>query len=422
MRVLALVHGYPPRESAGTEQHTATLVEGLRARGHEVHVLAATRAPGRRAYEILREPGLTRVVNNTTARPLAQAEADGSIDECIHQCIESFRPDLVHVQHLQFLSSTARLPAPWVATLHDAWAWCPAGGALLRPDGAVCDGPEPSRCAPCAAAWAPTPSRAEAGLTRAAGAIAPWVAPERLHALYQRLPARLRLGVRRGGGAVEPAAAAARRNAAMRDLYRQASARLAPSRYLAGLAEAQGLGPVTVVPHGVDDRPALPRRGDGPILFLGTLARHKGPDLVVRAWRRAFPGGDPPLRLHGPGDARLALGHPLGGPLDRAGVWRALSEARVLVMGSRWPENAPLVLLEARAAGCPVIAPAAGGVPELVVEGVDGWLYPPDDEVALAEALARAVRSPAPRPRPPPRVEQMIDRTLEIYEAALRRA
>jgi glycosyltransferase involved in cell wall biosynthesis len=89
-----------------------------------------------------------------------------------------------------------------------------------------------------------------------------------------------------------------------------------------------------------------------------------------------------------------------------------LASARALVLGSIWPENAPLVILEARAAGCPVIAPAIGGIPELVEEGVDGWLYPAGDVAALAERMLR----PSPRgSRPSPTLDAHVDAMERIY-------
>lgn len=94
-----------------------------------------------------------------------------------------------------------------------------------------------------------------------------------------------------------------------------------------------------------------------------------------------------------------------------------LATARALVLGSRWPENAPLVVLEARAAGCPVIAPAVGGLPELVEPGVDGWLYPAGDADALARCIAAAEDS-APLPiRPPPSIEDHVEGLIRVYDA-----
>lgn len=434
-RILFLVHGFPPREAAGTEQHTATLAAALQARGHAVRVLAATRAPGRPQYSHHDERvpvhgqsvSVRRLVQNVPARPLAQGEADPAVDAAVDALIRGFRPDLVHVQHLQFLSSTM-LPAPsapglpWVATLHDAWGWCPAGGTLLeQPEGHPCPGPEARRCAPCAAAWRPVPTAPARALMATAGLVAPLVAPERLHRAWQRLPAGLRRPVARGRAPVEDPTGAETRARHLATFLGGARELLAPSRHLARLAEAALGRPVRVVPHGVpevDRRPTSAAR-EGPFLFLGTLARHKGPDLVVAAWRRAFPGGQPGLRLVGPvQDAALALGHPTEGPLPHAGAQAALRSARALVMGSRWPENAPLVVLEARAAGVPVVAPRLGGLPELVEHGRDGLLYDPGSAEDLARCLLELVARDW-QVAPPPRVADMVDATLARYAAAL---
>jgi glycosyltransferase involved in cell wall biosynthesis len=60
------------------------------------------------------------------------------------------------------------------------------------------------------------------------------------------------------------------------------------------------------------------------------------------------------------------------------------------VLSSR-SEGLPLSIVEAMAAGLPVVAASVGGVPELVVDGETGFLIPPADEVALASALERLV-------------------------------
>jgi glycosyltransferase involved in cell wall biosynthesis len=67
-----------------------------------------------------------------------------------------------------------------------------------------------------------------------------------------------------------------------------------------------------------------------------------------------------------------------------------------------------------------VVAPAIGGLPELIEEGRDGLLYPPGDLEALAGCLraveAGAVRGPS---RPPPGPDEHLDRLLGLYRRAL---
>lgn len=418
LSVLLVGHGYPPRERAGTEQHMATLAEGLRRRGQRVHVLAATRAPGRRPYEVLEEEGVTRIVNNIAARPLAQQERDRAVETVAAALERRLRPDLVHVHHLQFLSSGLRFEAPTVATLHDQWAWCAAGGLGLLPDRALCPGPAPERCAPCAAAWRPSESPAARGLIAAAGLVSPVIAPDALYALYRRLPERMRARVRRGGQQAESAGSAMARNIAVTTFFRQCRARVSPSAWLARRAEQEGLGPVDVIGHGAE--PGLPRVGGGALLFLGTISWHKGADLVVQAWRRAFPRGSPGLAMHGPVlEPESALGHAVGPVLDRGGVAEALSRARALVLGSRWAENAPLVILEARAAGCPVIAPDIGGIGEILAHGQDGLLYPAGDVEALAAAMGEILGWPEGRVRAPPTPEAQLDQIMALYRRVM---
>ena len=58
-------------------------------------------------------------------------------------------------------------------------------------------------------------------------------------------------------------------------------------------------------------------------------------------------------------------------------------------------DSLPLAILEAMAAGLPVVATTTGGIPECVVDGVTGLLVPPGDPDALAAALVRLLADPA---------------------------
>lgn len=105
--------------------------------------------------------------------------------------------------------------------------------------------------------------------------------------------------------------------------------------------------------------------------------------------------------LRGELEARAqALG--LGSRVTFAGVRLDLPDvlraADLFVLSSTW-EGLPMVILEALAAGCPIVSTAVGGVPSAVVDGETGLLVPPSDPAALAAGIERFVRDPALRRR-----------------------
>ena len=170
---------------------------------------------------------------------------------------------------------------------------------------------------------------------------------------------------------------------------------------------------VSVIPNMVDMRAfraAPPRQGEGPeLLFLGRLEATKGVDELLQAAAR-LRARFPLLRLviAGAGDvcaveARAgALG--IGDALELPG-WvvgerkqALLGRASVFVLPSH-VENMPVSVLEAMAAGLPVVATTVGAIPEMVEDGVTGLLVPPRDAEALAGAIETLLSDPQRRRR-----------------------
>ena len=123
--------------------------------------------------------------------------------------------------------------------------------------------------------------------------------------------------------------------------------------------------------------------------------------------RRFPPALDYRLEIIGDGDQRPALtvgSRALGlapkitfaGWCDRAAIAERYRQADLFVFPSR-DEGMPNVVLEAMASGLPIVATAIAGNEELVREGVNGHLVPPDDAAALAAALARLIEQPDTR-------------------------
>lgn len=165
------------------------------------------------------------------------------------------------------------------------------------------------------------------------------------------------------------------------------------SDFTSGLVRAEGAEPAAVFPAYVDlsaftrDPPKpLPERPTA--LFVGVLERYKGIDVLVEAWRSV---PDARLRIVGDGPSRaLVAGHDWTPRLAQDEVARSLDEASLLVLPSR-SEGLPRIVIEAFCRGRPVVGTRAGGIPDIVREGVNGLLVEPDDPAALAVALRRAL-------------------------------
>ena len=81
----------------------------------------------------------------------------------------------------------------------------------------------------------------------------------------------------------------------------------------------------------------------------------------------------------------------ISGPLPQAELAVAMARARLLVLPS-YSEGLPKVLVEAMLCGTPVLATAVNGIPEIVEDGVSGWLVPPGDVYALADKMVHALQ------------------------------
>jgi glycosyltransferase involved in cell wall biosynthesis len=133
-------------------------------------------------------------------------------------------------------------------------------------------------------------------------------------------------------------------------------------------------------------------------VFVGMLEAYKNVDGMAAAWRRvAAARPDALLILVGKGSRRRVVDelvrdlpeqveyHP---ELPPAEVAAAIDRSTVLVLPS-WPEGLGRVIIEAFARGRGVVATGAGGVLDLVSDGIEGLLIPPADTDALVEALTR---------------------------------
>lgn len=363
---------FPPA-SGGTERHVESLARRLHWAGHRVHVIALPH-PGEPAEVDLDGVAVHRIDGwRKVLDPLAvtgdgafhpPAPDPGLIGE-LGALFTRLDVDLVHAHGwiaFSAVPAARRARVPVVVSVHDHGMTC-GRRTLLHVSGAPCPGPALARCLTCA---------------------------PRSDSLLVGVGATL--GLRFG-----------------RSVLRGADAVVANSAATAESLKAGGITtvPVTVVPpylSNVDPLleppdPTFPPPQRPYLLFAGGTAPHKGLDVLLGAWGRVE--GEVDLLVAGPGSDELAhradldrrvrvLGHVMPAELRRS-----MAGARAVVVPSVWPEAFGLVVAEAFAAGCPVVASRIGALPELVEHEQTGLLVEPGRRGALAAAMQRLVDDPA---------------------------
>ena len=200
---------------------------------------------------------------------------------------------------------------------------------------------------------------------------------------------------------------------ALRRVWRDASAVVANSRGLADIARGhapeQHFG---VIPDGADVDGIAPKedyaqRRELRLLYVGRLVHQKGLDILIQAlaklpptlpWRLELAGDGPEwTRLAGlAGRFNFADRVHVRGWMDKAALPPVYRNADIFVLPSR-EEGMPSALLEAMAAGLPVIASKVAGASEAVIDGINGLLVPKEDIDGWVKALMTIAENPARR-------------------------
>lgn len=391
MRIL-LVNKFHYRKG-GAETYYLTVGSELERMGHEV------------AYFSMKHPDnlpcewdkyfVTQREYNNVKNPL-KAARDGMAliysPEAKHNfqaLCEEFRPDVVHLNNVHRQITLSILDAPYLRenkvpvfyTAHDYVTVCP-GYLMLDGDGRVCDAClEDGHYRHCIERRCVKGSRAKSALAAMEASF------NRAHKSNQRIdkviaPSRFMRSKLIEGGWPEDKVI-----------------------FLQNFADDAILKRASNVGTDLTDR-------ENPyLLFFGRLSVEKGVDTLLRAFDVALPNLPQDMRLvvvgDGPdADEFKALASSLGcaARIEFAGYQTGealqayVERASLAISSSRWRENMPYSIVEAFAAGTPVIGTNIGGIPELVDEGETGFICEPGDVQSMADAISRGAGAFLDRP------------------------
>jgi glycosyltransferase involved in cell wall biosynthesis len=415
MKILHLPFTYHPDPVGGTEVYVAALARELTEFGVHSEIVAPGGVASTSMIDGIR-------VHRLAIAPLRSAgetygEGDPQTAGAFESLLDREQPDLVHFHarsrgvSLRMLRAAKRRGIPVVVTCHTPGAVC-ANGTMLRAGAEVCDGRmDAVRCSQC--------------MLQGKGL------PEPVAGMLAHLPPRVgELSARSGfRGALATAVQIpwfmSELHRHTHEYFREADLVVAVCEWLRAALLVNGVpgSMIRLCRQGValrrEMKPLAAARVQGAplrIAFLGRMDPIKGadlllqaalaePDLPLRLDLFGVPQGDAPahadhLRALAASDPRIRLHEPVL-PDQVVGL---LCDYDLLAVPSRCLESGPLVVLEAFAAGIPVLANRLGGMGELVRDGVDGCLVDP-----VPAAWRAALRELATNPD---RVSRMRDAVL----------
>ena len=398
MSILYLAHGHPRYARGGGELAAYRLYEAMRSQPgfEETGLLAATPyqsllPPGCQIMCLERNEWLVSRSNNSLLHD-SNLQLTQDAHGAVYQALRSSPFRLIHAHHYVHIGLDLLIAlkswfpsCPLILTLHEYWAMCPYEGRLLRRKGRLCDGPTPRDCLECLG-------------------------------VEQRLP----LAVRR---------------LRLQHLFSIVDCFISPSYFLKDRYVDWGIQPELIhvienLPHHsssmcIDGITESQSSSNDEILvfaYFGQVNPWKGIDRILEAFLSAHEDY-PLIQLHLNGLSwemlRSGLSHldpvfvqrciellessrdgsiMLRGPYEPEDLSGRMDATDVVVMASRWYENAPMVIQESFSHSVPVIAPRLGGMAEKIQHEHDGYLYDPENTVGLEEALRWFASNPATLP------------------------
>jgi glycosyltransferase involved in cell wall biosynthesis len=405
MKILQIVHGFPPYSNAGAEKYTYFLAQEL-AKRHDIHVLYPVIGDSQFVINSylknnihFHELSILKKTENWVKKFFRIIHFENTFinheaDIIFKKFVENLKPDIIHFQHLLymscgFISVVEGLKIPMVFTLHDYWFMCPTT-QLFRHTEEVCRVPEPYNCKKC---WIEKQSQLLSAYFK-----------------HYHIPSCIAVNsIKLFLNIVNSNSQFNKRTRLMKKLLLKANKLIAPSQFLRNIFVDYGIPErrITFSENGYryENFPVSKKNHNKKIIFgfIGRVVHQKGIHVLIEAFLR-IPEEKAILQIYGGYDLKSFFVRQL---LDKVSgkyniefmgqmnnIDKAYKEIDVLVFPSIWYENCPLVLAERQLTQTPVIASDIGAIPDFVKNEEDGLLFETNNSLDLYEKIMMIIRSP----------------------------
>ncbi|MGA2628273.1 MAG: glycosyltransferase family 4 protein [Candidatus Bathyarchaeia archaeon] len=368
MRVLYLVHQFFPKHYTGTERFTLSLAHQVSRMGHLPTVITYERDSRIEGFSPISEDILIKQYTYQGVNVICFAHSkqppnlemfDSSIEKAFNKL--DIKCDIVHLCHPMWLSSIAKeckqRSIPVVFTITDAWLLCPR--SLVDVHFKLCDGPK----------------RGKKCITNCN--------------LHRKIANRYQEAL---------------------SLFNSVDELTTSSKFTASLFKRNGWKRrVRLVGHSIDynyvrkthnDREASVSFG-----YMGTIDWHKGLHVLINAFKKVK-ASNVKLNVYGSLRDNPQYGNDIyqtakddprirfKGPFDIVNSADVMNNISALVVPSVYYDNYPLVTLMSLAYNTPVIGSDIGGIPEIISDGKNGFLFKPGSSEELASLIERIAAKP----------------------------
>jgi glycosyltransferase involved in cell wall biosynthesis len=440
MNILLSVPSYFPHSYGGGQTYVRQVANELRSRGHKVSILSSSRwenGNGNYSIEFYEHDGIPiySVQVNPSVQHLVDAYSQRGLYliEAIREILRKERPEIIHINGFKpaLVQICGDFEIPFVITAHHPGFVCPMG-TLLTKNQTICQKPaEPRICVPCCCQQKVSIPI----LGTMLGYLPNWISRPIGETIGKQIDAPY---LARGlafpwfiGESIK----------AKRLVLERTPVIIAPSEAMKKCIVLNEVDEkkVVVLPHGIESIGKVPLEplNGRPVRFgyVGSINSPKGFDVLISAFQRIASKQD--CELHVFGEPQYAweksyLDQVLNRYSVSSGIFihgrmsfedrsKTYGNIDVVVVPSTCMEAFGLVTVEAFSAGRPVIVADSGALPELVRNGVDGFIVERNDSKSLAEAMQKFVKNPdlvgemSRQILPVKTIQQYVDEVEKIY-------